>query len=426
MERLNFLFVTKDALSLDLAYRLLREGHSVKMFTQNKESKDVGYGIVERVNDWRDNTHRSDVIVFDDIGFGREQDKLRKRGHLVFGGSTFGDRLEDERGFGQQMMKKAGIKIKRFWNFVSFEDAIEFIEQHPNRYVVKPNGEAEEYKEFSYVGKFDDGRDVIAMLEHFKTKWLDHIKINFQLQEFVHGVEVAVAAYFNGKDFLKPININFENKKLMNDGLGPNTGEMGTHMFWDENGGKIFRETLAKMKRMLQRDGYVGDIDINCIVNSSGAHPLEFTCRFGYPELGIELEAYKSNMGLILRDIAAGKATRLEPKEKWACGVVVAVPPWPYVNEEEFAKQSKNLPILGAHPKFHLGEVKMVHGRLVVAGPAGYVGVCADVGKTLDHARLGAYAAVKQIYLPNIMYRTDIGLRWRRDAPHLKKWGYIK
>jgi phosphoribosylamine--glycine ligase len=82
-------------------------------------------------------------------------------------------------------------------------------------------------------------------------------------------VEVAVGAFFNGKDFIYPINVNFEHKKLFPGNLGPFVGEMGSLAYWS-NPNKLFRATLERMLPALRECRYVGFIDINCIVNGSG------------------------------------------------------------------------------------------------------------------------------------------------------------
>src|SRR5208282_1414014 len=94
---------------------------------------------------------------------------------------------------------------------------------------------------------------------------------------YAQGVEVAVGAFFNGTDFIEPININFEHKRLFPNDIGPSTGEMGTAMFWSKPN-PIFEITLLKMREQLRASKYVGYIDINCIANSKGVFPLEFTC----------------------------------------------------------------------------------------------------------------------------------------------------
>jgi len=64
-----------------------------------------------------------------------------------------------------------------------------------------------------FVGQKKDGSDVIRILEAYKKVWSKEIKI-FQLQKRVVGIEIAVGAFFNGNEFIYPININFEHKKL--------------------------------------------------------------------------------------------------------------------------------------------------------------------------------------------------------------------
>ena len=95
------------------------------------------------------------------------------------------------------------------------------------------------------MGEEEDGRDVVAVLEDYKRAWADKIK-EFQLQRRIVGVEVATGAFFNGREFVTPICVNFEHKKLFPGDIGPPTGEMGTSMFWSEPN-KIFTATLEKM-----------------------------------------------------------------------------------------------------------------------------------------------------------------------------------
>lgn len=48
------------------------------------------------------------------------------------------------------------------------------------------------------------------------------------LQEKVEGEEVVVARYFNGRDWVGPIEVSIEHKRMFPGGMGPNTFEMGS------------------------------------------------------------------------------------------------------------------------------------------------------------------------------------------------------
>jgi phosphoribosylamine--glycine ligase len=71
-----------------------------------------------------------------------------------------------------------------------------------------------------------------------------------------------------GSPFMIPIKINFEYKPLFPGNIGPATGEMGTCMYCS-GPNKLFSATLAKLKDRLAEEGYVGYIDVNCIVNGN-------------------------------------------------------------------------------------------------------------------------------------------------------------
>ena len=60
------------------------------------------------------------------------------------------------------------------------------------------------------------------------------------------------------------------------------------------------------MEPALAREGYVGYIDVNCIVNANGIYPLEFTARFGYPTISIQQEGLLTPMGELLHGLADG------------------------------------------------------------------------------------------------------------------------
>src|SRR5262249_55739225 len=155
--------------------------------------------------------------------------------------------------------------------------------------------------------------------EDYRAAHSERIR-EFQLQRRIMGVEIAAGAFFNGKEFIYPICVNFEHKKLFGGDIGPSTGEMGTAMFWSEPN-KVFNATLKKMAPRLQAEGYVGYIDVNCIVNNNGIYPLEFTSRFGYPTISIQQEGLLMPIGELLFKMAEGTLSRLRARSGFQVGV---------------------------------------------------------------------------------------------------------
>ena len=428
MEKKKFFFYSYEALHIDAAWRVLNEGHDVRYFIKDKQVNDTGDGFVPKVESAKENFEWADVIVFDDaLGQGKMADDLRKKGKLVVGGTEYGDQLEDDRSFGQDELKKAGVATLKYQEFTDFDAAIEFVRQHPRRYVVKPSGEAANYKHLLFVGMEEDGSDTVRVLQAYKRVWSKVIKV-FQLQNHVSGVEVGVGAFFNGKKFIEPININFEHKRMFPGEHGPPTGEMGTSMFWSKPN-RLFNATLKKMESRLIECGYVGYIDINCIVNGQGIYPLEFTSRFGYPIFLIQCDSLNMPLGEFLHNLASGSDFDLKVRKGFDVGVRLLVPPYPYGDKKTFDTYSKNAFVVFKKPNYegvHLHFVKRVDDTWVVAGNVGSVMTMVGHGTTMKEAQKQVYHRIQNVLIPNLFYRTDIGDRWYEDSDRLHTWGYLR
>ncbi|MFH1642650.1 MAG: phosphoribosylglycinamide synthetase C domain-containing protein [Nanoarchaeota archaeon] len=427
MEPKNFLFISLDGLIGDIAWQVVKEGHNVKYYIKIKEEKEVTDGFVEKTDDWEKEVDWADIIVFDDVlGQGSKAQKLREKGKFVIGGTSYTDKLEDDRAFGQEELKKLGISIIPYQNFTSFDDAIDFVKNNPNKYVIKPCGEAANLKGLLFVGEDDDGKDVLQVLNDYKKAWSKKIP-SFQLQKRIRGVEVAVGAFFNGKEFIYPINVNFEHKKLFPRNLGPSTGEMGTAMFWS-GPNKIFNQTLKKLESKLIEEGYVGYIDLNCIVNSNGIYPLEFTSRFGYPTISIQQEGMLTPIGEFFLNLAKGDKPNLKVKSGFQIGVRIVVPPFPFKDKETFEVKSKDSIIYFKKPTdgVHIEDVKKVNDEWLVTGTSGVVLIVCGCGQTMRQAQNQVYTRIKNIMVPHMYYRTDIGDRWYEDSDKLHNWGYLR
>ena len=428
MEKKNFLFISLDALITDIAWQVVKEGHEARYFIQEEGERSIGDGFVPKIDSWEEAVDWADVIVFDDVlGQGEKAHALRQQGKAVVGGTPYTDKLEDDRTFGQQELKRFGINIIPFQDFTSFDEAIEHVRNHPARYVIKPSGEAQNIKRLLFVGEEDDGRDIIHVLESYGRVYPEKVK-QFQLQKRVTGVEVAVGAFFNGTEFLYPINVNFEHKKLFPGNIGPSTGEMGTTMYWS-NPNRIFNQTLKKLEEKLKEEHYVGYIDLNCIVNGQGIYPLEFTSRFGYPTISIQQEGLGIPMSLLLFAMATGQKVELKAKSGFQIGVRVVVPPFPFDDPATFEVNSSERVIIFKKPNYdgiHIEDVKSVNDEWLIAGTSGVVLIVCGTGQTVKQAQTQAYNRIKNIMIPNMYYRTDIGDRWFEDCDRLHTWGYLR
>lgn len=435
---LNFmrvLFVSSDLSGGDLCYRLKQEGNQVKLFICDEGQRQNFEGIVPKVDDWRKELKwvgkNEGLIVFDSTGFGSEQDSLRKEGYSVVGGCEVGDRLEDDRQFGESVLSACGVETIPSKSFISLDAAIAFVKKRKGEWVVKQNGHVS--KIFNYVGQMNDGSDVIEVLKSYK-KYNKHDSYRVELQKRIHGVEVGVARYFNGHDWVGPIEMNIEHKSLCVGGFGPKTYEMGTLMWYDnDENNKLFQETLSKLKGYLHKIGFRGDIDINCILNDEGIHPLEITARFGFPSTQLQSALHISPWGEFLKAVADGNPYNLQYHTGFGVVILLAAPPFPYLAISK--KYSLQGVTVFFKEKLSSDELNHIHyeevskrkdGSLFISGKNGFVLHVSGVGKTLEDARKQAYSLIEKIIVPKKFYRTDIGEKFlRQEWDLLKKWGCV-
>ena len=427
---MRVLLISDDLSAMDLCRRLRDEGHDVRMHCPDPRLKTCYRGIVRRCRDagtgiaW---VGKYGLIVFDGTGHGEWHDELRRHGYQVIGGSAGGDRLEDDRAHASRIMAAVGIPVLPEQTFDDVDAASAYAGSHPGPWVVKHNGHAA--KALTYVGQTEDGADVVAYLRRHCRRVGP-----IQLQRRCDGIEIGVARYFNGRDWVGPVEINVEHKDQCTGNLGPKTWEMGTLMWFAGEDQPLYRATLAKLQPHLAAIGFRGDIDVNCVVNADGVFPLEITARFGFPALRLQMAMTTHKWGDFLLALARGEAASFVPRARFGVIVLVAVPPFPY--QGRFAHSARNTPLLFRTPPtpeawmhLHLEEVWHDRGgdEYRVATDTGFALHVSGTGRTVKAARAAAHGLIDQIVLPHKFHRTDIGERFMHtDAARLKEWGWLR
>jgi phosphoribosylamine--glycine ligase len=405
----------------DMYLRLRAQGHEVRVYSRDLAEHGVLVGLLEYVEAWEKQlawireAGTEGVIVFETAEHGAAQDQLRREGFQVIGGSALGDRLENDRAFGQRALASVGLSTVPTHAFDDFESAIAFVQSHPRRYVFKLDG-SETSSWRNYVGRSEDGSDVVALLRGQRQRLaaIDIHDARFILMEHVVGVETGIGAYFNGHAFLEPACLDWEHKRFFPGDLGELTGEMGTLLTY-RNSDRLFEATLAKLAPLLRESGYVGYINLNTIVNDDGVWPLELTCRFGYPGFAILSALQSEDWATLFMRMLRRDGLHFETAPGYAVGVVLTVPPFPY--RYGYAEISRGLPIAldpgltrSERDRLHFAEVALdAHGQLIASGIQGYLMVATGTAPSVQSAQDNAYRLAERVFVPNVRYRTDIG-----------------
>ncbi len=434
---MKILLISDIIFTGDFAKTLENEGNEVKVYIENSKCRNNLDNIITKTKSWKKDLKwvgKDGLIIFEDVGQGKTQDKLRKKGYTVFGTSEAAERSELDREYAQEIFKNYGLSTLKSFNFNNVDTAINFIKSNPNHWVIKySNGHLN--KNFSHVGKNKDGKDIIAILEnikHYKKQRREVVTI----QEKAFGIEIGVGRYFNGKDWVGPIEYNLEHTHLFPNNIGPHVDEMGTLAWFDDDENELlYKKVLEPMKDFLQKTNFKGDYEINCIVNETGVFPLEVTARLGSPIIHIHEIMLDVNFSNFFKSIAEGKTFNVGWR-KGFCVVVSCVTtpfPYPYAKEGDYIR---GLPVFiddsitkNELENIHLDEVSSkdgTHETLYIAGTSGNSVYITGHGDTIQKARENAYNLIKKVSIPKMFYRHDIGETFmEKQLPKLQSLGYL-
>jgi phosphoribosylamine--glycine ligase len=419
-----------DSCDLSALYlRLLAEGHEVKVYIGEELCRTTLAGLVTQTTDWRAELDwvgaagNRGIILFENTAKSRGelQDQLRREGYCVIGGSAYGDRLENDRAFAQEVLQNIGLSTCPIHRFSDPSRALEFLAKYPGRYVVKFDGALP-----TFVGELEDGRDVRAFLAAANL----HGAQTFILMRHVEGIEMGVGGYFDGEKFLKPSCLDWEHKRFFPGDLGELTYEMGTVVTYERTS-RFHAATLGRMEALLREGGYCGYINLNTIVNEAGIWPLEFTCRFGYPGYAILDPLQDTPWGDLFYAMATRSAETAAVKPGFAVGIVLTTPPFPY--SRPGVDEPIGLPILfdetltdADRRHIHFCEIGLHNGQLATSGAYGWTMVVTGTGNSIARAQQRAIALAEKVFIPNVRYRKDIGSRLiAGDFQQVEKLGLL-
>ena len=410
----------------DVYLSLRREGHEVRVFAEDPPEQRAFGGLIDFVSDWQaelDWVGQDGVIFFERIGRGELQDALRAQGFRVVGGSAYGDRLEQDREFGQAILREAGLAIAESHSFAHPALALEWLGQHPGRYVLKHD----DTTRTTFVGDHPEGADLAFMLRRAGDQ-------RVLLMERLEGVEVGVGAYFDGRSFLRPACIDFEHKRFFPGEMGEMTGEMGTLAAYD-CAEPLFAATLDRLAPRFAEARHVGYVNLNLIVNEHGIWPLEFTCRFGNPGFAVLAALQRDGWGDLMARMAAGPSAgppaHFATLPGWSVAIVLTVPPFPA--HTEASPSDEDPPVFFLRPPegaeldhYHLVDMRMENGQLLARRRSGHLMIVTGTGLTVQAAQQDARTRARNVVAPELRWRTDIGDRFLHgERERLRALGWL-
>jgi phosphoribosylamine--glycine ligase len=428
----EILFISALGDSIAMAVHLKNEGHTVYYNILDPHEQDCCDGLIEKVKNWRPYVNKVDAVFIDDVeqkvkGAGKFlggglAETLRKELKIpVFGGTIFGDQLENDRLFAQQVFEKAGLDVVPMVEFHDFKSAMDFVNKNPGPYAVKHCEQVPR----DLNGAQWTPEEVIETLEWQEANWktLNGGPVHFVLQEAVKGIEIAITGFIKDAKVVEgTVYLNQEIKKLESGNYGPSTGQVGeVGRFLDDP--KLYERTLEKLAPML-KDGYMTWFDLNCIIAGNKIVPLEASSRPGYPTCYTFFEGLKMDVGDFLDAVINDK--KITHTNEYLSNVVVATDPFPFEDEDK-----AHMALVRGLDKIDLDhlwpeEIRVVNGQVLGAGHMGYLCVVTSKGKTIEDCVKQNYDMVEKIkVIPYAKVRNDIGSQAKEDFPKLVKEGWF-
>lgn len=417
--------------SLPWALRLHDEGNEVRMWIDRSSHKRIGEGLIQKAGQYPDllawvKEGSPSMLFFDYSGQGKQADEARKAGVVTLGGSKIFDRLEDDRGYGQEVARHLGVLIPPSLMFKSFDDVAAWSVNCEQPVHLKPQKE-DLGADGTYHAK--DGEALERRALYYKRN--HGSRCTCLVQAHIDGKALSTRRWWNGTAFVGPYIATYERKKFMNDDVGPSTGCSLTAEF-------CYEEEQPTIAALLHWDDYAeffrkvgagpGLIDVNAIVTPDGdAYFCEWTCRLGY-DSDTTWHRLVPDLGKFLWGVATGSELG-EWSDDIALSVRLSVQPYPTESLERSSKASADgkplceIPQLWAR-NFMASDIRMdLEEGLVAASPDGMVGLSIAVGPSVQALQEEVVKAAKDLDIAGLQYRTDPGKAVADDAKAIKKAG---
>jgi phosphoribosylamine-glycine ligase len=346
--------------------------------------------------------------VFDANHSSDQAETLRTEGFMVFGGHTLTDKMEHDREYGLSLIEKAGMTSPESHEFSDIYDAIEFLEQNPDKaYVFKPD---ERHEEEGWDTTAPDNEDDEEANEEMRQFLLSMNEGNgdFILQERKKGVEINVEYFlYDGKPIFA--HANFECKKKYDKDMGNFCGCSQDIEFKIPIHAKVLRDTLDKLIALPEFKHHTGMIDGNFIVSDNEYWFLEFCGRFGYnasPNLFMNLGL--KPFSVILSDWMTGNVENFDGNFRSGFGATVSF---------FIEKPIKGIPIIfkkDALKKFFPYDLIKEDDGYSLSGYSGDIGFVGVHDYDIKSATEGAVEQMDTVHFPGRFGRTDFS---RTDYP---------
>ncbi len=340
-------------------------------------------------------------------------DVLMLNGIKVFGPTKCAARIEGEKTFAKELMRKFNIPTANHKIFTKdqYYEALNYLKNTNYPTVIKADGLAAG-KGVIICENYNQAE--ITLDDYFIKSIFGKAGNKIVIEEFMTGQEASVFAITDGNDFilLPPAQ---DHKRIGDGDTGKNTGGMGAYaptpfvdkFILDEIKEKIIKPTINAMNQIGNK--YIGCLYCGLMLTSEGPKVVEYNCRFGDPETQAVLPLLDGDFLELLYSASSGEIKKDAVWYNGGSSVCVVAASKGYPESYEKGKEIYGLEHINDEDIiiYHAGT-KEENDKLVTNGGR-VLGVTSILKENnLSLAKKRSYEALSKIYFDGIYYRKDI------------------
>lgn len=420
---MNILIIGNGGREHALAYKIKESSLCGKLFVipGNGGTIDIAETSDIDVNDFEQVYHFCLINKIELVVVGPEQylvngitDFLTEKNINVFGPTKKAARIESEKSYAKELMKKYSIPTAQFKIFSNdeYQECLNYLETISSPYVIKANGLAAG-KGVLILNELTEAQNVINNI--FINKIFGESGDKVVIEEYLNGIEASVFAITDGEDFVC-LPAAQDHKRIGDNDSGKNTGGMGaysptpfiTNELLEEIKTTIIIPTLNALKK--EGNPFVGCLYCGLMFTKQEPKVIEFNCRFGDPETQAVMPILEGDFLKLLYSCAKGKIDKDAVRWNGEAAVCVVLASKGYPEHYEKGFEIKGLEKLNEKDifVFHAGT-KRLNDKIITNGGR-VLGITAIAeNNNLKEAIEKVYEKIKVIEFDNIYYRKDIG-----------------
>lgn len=127
---MNILFVSYNLSGANLALHLLKEGHEVRLFIEQKKQHAHHRGEIMRIEDWKEElpwVSHDGLVIIDSCGYAKKRNSEWQVRYLIVGSDELSDKINNDSEYERKIFSDNGASLSSAHHFSSIQAVVTFV-----------------------------------------------------------------------------------------------------------------------------------------------------------------------------------------------------------------------------------------------------------------------------------------------------------